>query len=136
MCLCVCVCVCVCVCTHTHTNSYTCVCTQIYPNKHARARAHTHTHTRYVREDWNKLVSRMGAYVSNSPRGHFRHVSVLRRNGNRYLLYDRRLSPLAPQGDRVGAPAGLVPTKAAQGVACAEVCARSGWLFDAMSMSM
>ena len=44
---------------------------------------------------WKRLAKEMGAYVSNLPRVQFKHVTVLHKNKNTYLLYDRRLSPLA-----------------------------------------
>ena len=50
----------------------------------------------FVREEWRNLAKALGAYVSNLPRLHFKHVIVVHRNTNTYLLYDRRRSPLAP----------------------------------------
>ena len=66
----------------------------------------------FLREEWRNLAKALGAYVSNLPRVHFKHVIVLHRNTNTYLLYDRRRSPLAPDGDRLLPPDDLVTVAA------------------------
>jgi len=79
----------------------------------------------YLREDWKRLAKEMGAYVSNLPRVQFKHVTVLHKNKNTYLLYDRRLSPLAGS-DRIREPSDLVAMPAPRGVSCADHCRQKG----------
>jgi hypothetical protein len=78
-----------------------CICTQVY-------------RLGFVREDYRGLSKLLGIYESNSQRMNFRHVTVLHKHGNTYLLYDRRLSPLAPE-DVIRPPADLTPVAAPQG---------------------
>lgn len=79
----------------------------------------------FLREDWKRLARELGAYVSNLPRVHYKQVTVLHQNSNTYLLYDRRLSPLA-DSDRIRAPDDLTATPAPRGVSCADHCRKTG----------
>jgi alpha-1,3-mannosyl-glycoprotein beta-1,2-N-acetylglucosaminyltransferase len=66
----------------------------------------------YLREDWAALAKRVGAYVSSSPRLHSDHVTLLRRDGNTYLFYDKRLrfSPTLTPHPSPLTPHPLLPT--------------------------
>mmetsp|Transcript_11858 Transcript_11858/g.28347 ORF Transcript_11858/g.28347 Transcript_11858/m.28347 type:complete len:623 (+) Transcript_11858:114-1982(+) len=76
----------------------------------------------FVREAWAKIAEGLGIYTSNWPRGAFEHVTQLHKGGATLLLYDRRLSTIAPEAERIKPPPSLQMLAAPQGVNCDEHC--------------
>ncbi|KAJ1489324.1 GNT-I family-domain-containing protein [Baffinella frigidus] len=78
----------------------------------------------YVREEWKRIATSLGIYPSQWPRAAFHRVTRLKRDTNVILLYDRRLSDLAP--DPILPPASFAPSAAPQGSSCVAHCQSIG----------
>lgn len=87
----------------------------------------------YLREDFMKLSAHFGLYPSDWPRVQFDHCTVFRRNGNAFLLYDRRQSTLAPPDTKVDPPDDLQNVAGKAGQDCNAACQAKGQKCDEAS---